>query len=53
MTKSALKRMLDTKMDVHLGRKTIAALAPEGASEPANERLDQSRPSIDPSRMPQ
>ena len=29
LMKSALERMLDTEMDVHLGRKKIAALAPE------------------------
>jgi putative transposase len=28
LMKSALERMLDTEMDVHLGRKTIAALTP-------------------------
>jgi putative transposase len=28
LMKSALERMLDTEMDVHLGRKTIAALPP-------------------------
>jgi putative transposase len=33
--KSALERMLDTEMDVHLGRKKIAALAPEPA--PTND----------------
>ena len=29
LMKSALERMLDTEMDVHLGRKTIAALPPD------------------------
>jgi putative transposase len=36
LMKSALERMLDTELDVHLGRKPIAALA-KGASE-ANDR---------------
>ena len=28
LMKSALQRMLDTEMDLHLGRKTVAALPP-------------------------
>ena len=36
--KSALERMLDTEMDVHLGRKTIAALPP------GREATDQAAP---------
>jgi transposase-like protein len=39
LMKSALERMLNTEMDVHLGRKTIAALQPENA-----ESLDAPTP---------
>jgi putative transposase len=43
LMKSALERMLDTEMDVHLGRKAIAALPtdaaePLGPSSPKNRR---------------
>src|SRR5271169_1968468 len=43
LMKSALERMLDTEMDVHLGRKTIAAL-------PAIEAGDQAAPAKRPLR---
>lgn len=33
MMKSALERMLNTELDVHLGRRTIPALTPESAPE--------------------
>ena len=35
MMKSALERMLNTEMDVHLGRRTIPALAADDPGEPA------------------
>src|SRR5438105_6075209 len=43
LMKSALERMLDTEMDVHLGRKTPAVVLPSDAqdtkpSAPANRR---------------
>src|SRR5438477_9510138 len=42
LMKSALERMLDTEMDVHLGRKKIAALSADqaqaGTSTPGNRR---------------
>ena len=43
LMKSALERMLDTEMDVHLGRKAVAALPPAenavlGPATPANRR---------------
>jgi transposase-like protein len=41
LMKSALERMLDTEMDVHLGRKTVAAL-PAGAEVEAGDQTDSS-----------
>jgi len=38
MMKSALERMLDTEMDVHLGRKTLAGDADGGAAEGATSK---------------
>jgi putative transposase len=52
LMKSALERMLDTEMDVHLGRKTIAALAPtedaptSTAAAPANRRNGRSAKTV-------
>jgi putative transposase len=48
LMKSALERMLDTEMDVHLGRKTIAALPPatNPAAAPANRRNGHSAKTI-------
>src|SRR3989337_1916499 len=37
MMKSALERMLNTEMDVHLGRKTLAADARRALAEPPAE----------------
>jgi putative transposase len=51
LMKSALERMLDTEMDVHLGRKTIAAL-PSGEvatgdqAGPANRRNGHSKKTV-------
>jgi|SRR5579884_995436 len=48
--KSALQRMLDTEIDVHLGRKTLPALAAEQptSDEPAgpNRRNGHSRKTV-------
>src|SRR5580704_6591600 len=51
LMKSALERMLDTEMDVHLGRKTIAALAADkvdssGQATPGNRRNGHSKKTI-------
>src|SRR5208283_941361 len=51
LMKSALERMLDTEMDVHLGRKTIAALpavAVEAGDQvaPANRRNGRSKKTV-------
>jgi len=51
LMKSALERMLDTELDVHLGRKTIAALpaadvATGGPAAPANRRNGHSKKTI-------
>ena len=48
LMKSALERMLDTEMDVHLGRKNIAALASDQAMSldpkaPKNRRNGHSK----------
>lgn len=51
LMKSALERMLDTEMDLHLGRKTVAAL-PQHASasldppDPKNRRNGHSRKTV-------
>src|SRR6267142_2552916 len=46
LMKSALERMLDTEMDVHLGRKSCAALpadpSPASVATPANRRNGRS-----------
>jgi transposase-like protein len=48
--KSALERMLDTEMDVHLGRKAIPALAaeepPNGGPAGPNRRNGHSRKTV-------
>lgn len=41
LMKAALERMLDTEMDVHLGRKTIPALS--AASQPADAAMPRNR----------
>jgi len=50
LMKSALERMLDTEMDVHLGRRANAALAAAdvavGGSAPANRRNGRSKKTI-------
>jgi putative transposase len=51
LMKSALERMLDTEMDVHLGRKTIAALPavevePSDQAAPANRRNGHSKKTV-------
>lgn len=51
LMKSALERMLDTEMDVHLGRKTIAALPAQeaessGQAAPANRRNGHSTKTV-------
>jgi putative transposase len=51
LMKSALERMLDTEMDVHLGRKTIAALPADevessGSAAPANRRNGHSKKTV-------
>jgi transposase-like protein len=51
LMKSALERMLDTEMDVHLGRKAVAALPPaqnadRGPDAPANRRNGHSQKTI-------
>jgi len=51
LLKSALERMLDTEMDVHLGRKTIAALPavaaePDGQAAGANRRNGHSKKTV-------
>ena len=51
LMKSALERMLDTELDVHLGRKTIAALPtvdaePGDQAAPANRRNGHSKKTI-------
>ena len=51
LMKSALERMLDTEMDVHLGRKTIAALAADkvessGQAAAANRRNGHSKKTV-------
>jgi len=51
LMKSALERMLDTEMDVHLGRKTIAALPlaegeVDGQAAPANRRNGRSKKTV-------
>ena len=57
MMKSALERMLNTELDVHLGRRTVSALAPEksaavdaarpaAATSPQNRRNGHSKKSV-------
>ena len=51
LMKSALERMLDTEMDVHLGRKAVAARPPAekadpGPPAPANRRNGHSRKAV-------
>ena len=51
LMKSALERMLDTEMDVHLGRKTIAALPvvqdeADGQAAVANRRNGHSKKTV-------
>jgi len=51
LMKSALERMLDTELDVHLGRKTLAALPPAegvapGAPAPPNRRNGHSQKTV-------
>ena len=49
LTKSALERMLDTEMDAHLGRKTIAALpavVEDKTGDPANRRNGHSKKTL-------
>src|SRR5205085_10300208 len=49
LMKSALERMLDTELDVHLGRKTIAALPAVEAGDqaaPANRRNGRSKKTV-------
>jgi transposase-like protein len=51
LMKSALERMLDTEMDVHLGRKTIAALPPgdvatDDQAAAANRRNGRSKKTV-------
>jgi putative transposase len=51
LVKSALERMLDTEMDVHLGRKTVAALPAteveeSGPAAPANRRNGHSKKTV-------
>ena len=49
LMKSALERMLDTEMDVHLGRKTIAALPADessGQAAHANRRNGHSKKTV-------
>ena len=51
LMKSALERMLDTEMDVHLGRKTIGVLPADeveaaGAPGPANRRNGHSKKTV-------
>jgi putative transposase len=51
LMKSALERMLDTEMDVHLGRKTIAALPvvqdePDGQAALVNRRNGHSKKTV-------
>lgn len=50
LMKSALERMLDTEMDVHLGRKTVAAPPAENADSdrpaPANRRNGHSQKTV-------
>jgi len=49
MMKSALERMLNTEMDVHLGRKTLSAAPEEPAVETATA-LDSSSPAARPAK---
>ena len=58
MMKSALERMLNTEMDVHLGRRTLAADAgqaladPPDAAEPGRRRrIPLRRPRDEPIRL--
>src|SRR5437588_11846647 len=51
LMKSALERMLDTEMDVHLGRKAVAALpqaegAALGPAAPPNRRNGHSQKTV-------
>jgi transposase-like protein len=48
LMKSALERMLDTEMDVHLGRKTVAALPPAelGPAAAPNRRNGHSQKTV-------
>jgi len=51
LMKSALERMLDTEMDVHLGRKAVAALPPaqnadRGPDTPPNRRNGHSQKTV-------
>jgi putative transposase len=51
LMKSALERMLDTEMDVHLGRKAVAALPPTdnaalGATPSSNRRTGHSQKTV-------
>src|SRR5437016_7623462 len=51
MVKSALERMLNTEMDVHLGRKTLAV--PAGGQEPPSETGTATEPLSPPANSPQ
>jgi transposase-like protein len=44
LMKSALERMLDTEMDVHLGRKTIAALPLQSCRQTSTSVQRRDRP---------
>jgi hypothetical protein len=46
LMKGALERMLDTEMDVHLGRKTLAALPPLRSFSSAFITIQSSSPRI-------
>src|SRR5262245_5513920 len=46
LMKSALQRMLDTEMDVHLGRKEVSALLDSPAEGPKNRRNGHSQKTV-------
>jgi putative transposase len=52
LMKSALERMLDSEMDVHLGRKKIAALTPKPAptDDPATSATPAATPAVSANR---